>query len=67
MSCGFAAPSISGLAGADAVAFVHDDVLALGDQVLAPDRRTSGVTSTLRLPLVSLPKGTTPSISQMTA
>ena len=35
MSCGLDEPSISGVAGAHAVALVHADVLALGDQVLA--------------------------------
>jgi hypothetical protein len=56
----------SGLAGAHAVALVHADVLALGDQVLRGSP-TSGVTMTLRLPLVSLPNDTTPSISLMIA
>ena len=43
------------LAGADLVAFAHDDVLALGDQVLLR-LAVVGVMTTLRLPLVSLPK-----------
>ena len=55
------------LAGAHAVALAHGEVLALGDQVLLADRPGSGVMMTLRLPLVSLPKVTAPSISAMTA
>ena len=62
------------LAGANAVARLHLDVLALGDQVLARligdaarRRRLNGVMTTLRLPLVSLPNETSPSISLMMA
>jgi hypothetical protein len=61
------------LAGADAIARLHLDVLALGDQVLARllghqlPLGGDGVTMTLRLPFVSLPKETSPSISLMMA
>ena len=35
MSCGLIGPSVSGVAGAHALAFLHVDVHALRDQVLA--------------------------------
>ena len=55
------------LPGPHVVALVDRDVLALGDQVFLALRRLPGVTTILRLPLVSAPKDTTPSISVITA
>ena len=65
MSCGLAGPSISGSPAFTRSPACTVDVLALGDQVLlrqigAQLAVVSGVTTTLRLPLVSLPKLTTP-------